>query len=541
LERRGPDASHEIEIDLSTSWKATFSGHTLWLQGDFPVPQPLVDSSGNILLWNGDVFYSRIGDEHIPKGHSDTKFLLDKLENVETVEEICNTLEIIKGPWSLIYYKKSLNRIITGRDRFGRHSLLWNCLNGDGELTCPQLIISSSSQCSTLCEIPASSLYQISFENTISVKNVYSRNPYAINKKPVSDHEFFGWIPDLLDNTSSDQIISDYLNIWQKEVEGLKAALLDSIKSRVHCQPMLCKACVLLHLNGNQIKCTHSKVAILFSGGLDSSVLAALTDRVWPENESIDLLNVAFPLRTKSNPTANKFDVPDRLTGLQALEELQKLNPSRKWNFCKINVELEELLEMRKSRIATLIHPASTVLDDSIGCAQWFATRGRGVLTGCSNNEEYVSPARVVLMGAGADEQMAGYARHRQKFANGGWPLLVSEIEMEMNRISERNLGRDNRILADHGRAPRLPYLDEMVVEYLAHLPIWTKVDLRLPIGLGDKIILRALAFQMGLNKTAIEPKRAIQFGSRIAKTEARKEKGSQICDRLTKSLVLEQ
>jgi asparagine synthetase B (glutamine-hydrolysing) len=144
-------------------------------------------------------------------------------------------------------------------------------------------------------------------------------------------------------------------------------------------------------------------------------------------------------------------------------------------------------------------------------------------------------------MGAGADEQMAGYARHRQKFANGGWPLLVSEIEMEMNRISERNLGRDNRILADHGRAPRLPYLDEMVVEYLAQLPIWTKVDLRLPIGLGDKIILRALAFQMGLNKTAIEPKRAIQFGSRIAKTEARKEKGSQICDRLTKSLVLEQ
>jgi asparagine synthetase B (glutamine-hydrolysing) len=77
-------------------------------------------------------------------------------------------------------------------------------------------------------------------------------------------------------------------------------------------------------------------VAILFSGGLDSSVLAALTDRVWPENESIDLLNVAFPLRTKNNPTANKFDVPDRLTGLQALEELKKLNPSRKWNFCEV-------------------------------------------------------------------------------------------------------------------------------------------------------------------------------------------------------------
>lgn len=117
LERRGPDASHEIEIDLS-SWKAIFSGHTLWLQGDSPVHQPLIDSSGNILLWNGDVFYSRIGEEHIPKGHSDTIFLLNKLENAETVEKICNILETIKGPWSLIYYKKSLNQLITGRDRF---------------------------------------------------------------------------------------------------------------------------------------------------------------------------------------------------------------------------------------------------------------------------------------------------------------------------------------------------------------------------------------------------------------------------------------
>lgn len=142
-------------------------------------------------------------------------------------------------------------------------------------------------------------------------------------------------------------------------------------------------------------------------------------------------------------------------------------------------------------------------------------------------------------MGAGADEQMAGYSRHRQKFIKGSWPWLVSELEMEMNRISERNLGRDNRIIADHGRAPRLPYLDEKVVEYLAQLPVSAKVDLRLPTGLGDKIVLRALAQRLGLIKTATEPKRAIQFGSRIAKSEGRKEKGSHLCHRLTDSLVL--
>lgn len=143
-------------------------------------------------------------------------------------------------------------------------------------------------------------------------------------------------------------------------------------------------------------------------------------------------------------------------------------------------------------------------------------------------------------MGAGADEQMAGYARHRKRFSDGGWSALITEMEMEMNRISERNLGRDNRIIADHGRAPRLPYLDENVVDYLAQLPVLAKVDLRLPSGIGDKIILRSLAYHLGLKKTATEPKRAIQFGSRIAKTEARKEKGSHICDRLVRTHVSE-
>lgn len=48
---------------------------------------------------------------------------------------------------------------------------------------------------------------------------------------------------------------------------------------------------------------------------------------------------------------------------------------------------------------------------------------------------------------------------------------------MEVNRISERNLGRDDRCISDHGREARFPFLDEEVVSFLSGLPVWLKVS----------------------------------------------------------------
>ena len=39
-----------------------------------------------------------------------------------------------------------------------------------------------------------------------------------------------------------------------------------------------------------------------------------------------------------------------------------------------------ELQEMRQSRIRDLIFPLESVLDDSIACAIWFASRGQGLI-----------------------------------------------------------------------------------------------------------------------------------------------------------------
>lgn len=85
---------------------------------------------------------------------------------------------------------------------------------------------------------------------------------------------------------------------------------------------------------------------------------------------------------------------------------------------------------------------------------------------------------QVILSGIGADEQLGGYMRHRTTLKHGnGWSALEKELCLELGRIAERNLGRDDRMTSSHGRQCRMPYLDETVVNFLSFLPPWHRYD----------------------------------------------------------------
>ena len=91
----------------------------------------------------------------------------------------------------------------------------------------------------------------------------------------------------------------------------------------------------------------------------------------------------------------------------------------------------------------------------------------------------YCSAASVVLLGHGADEQAGGYGRHRTKFQAHGWQGLAAELQVDMQRLWFRNLGRDDRLIADHGRESRHPFLDEQLVELMLGVDLGEVVDLR--------------------------------------------------------------
>jgi hypothetical protein len=56
------------------------------------------------------------------------------------------------------------------------------------------------------------------------------------------------------------------------------------------------------------------------------------------------------------------------------------------------------------------------------------------------------------------------------------------------------------------------------VVAFLNATPLWQVCDMRLQPGVGDKALLREAGRRLGLTASTRLVKRAIQFGSRIAK-----------------------
>lgn len=55
ISRRGPDVSELHTIQLTDRAAGLIRGCVLHLRGD-PTPQPVIDSCGNALLWNGEIF-----------------------------------------------------------------------------------------------------------------------------------------------------------------------------------------------------------------------------------------------------------------------------------------------------------------------------------------------------------------------------------------------------------------------------------------------------------------------------------------------------
>ncbi|KAL5553618.1 hypothetical protein UlMin_041019 [Ulmus minor] len=545
----------DFRVMENSAAELDFVGATLQLRGVFQIVQPLVDSSRNVLVYNGEIF----GGIQIGTDENDIETLMGAMENCcscnshlqkgkcscdESVKvSVVDVLSAIRGPWAIIYWQDSSRTLWFGRDAFGRRSLLvhWPTAEDSRFLLSSVSPISSAERSSDLEaehgttnngfweELPCG-IYSM----TVDAPNLDGFLVAEVKKHEWMDaklEQLIKWERTSVEpKTPREQhdIQSAHSDILPSESGSLQAsvvmpaetvliALRESVRRRSSLH-------TIFQADMGDIQNELVPVAILFSGGLDSMILAALLDDCLNPRYEIDLLNVSFDGQS----------APDRISAIAGVEELRRIAPSRKWKLVEIDASLSALsFEMK--HVMSLISPSNTYMDLNIGMALWLAAGGDGwVHEGHDNSNgngyqriKYRSKARILLVGSGADEQCAGYGRHRTKYRHGSWLALHEEMKLDMQRIWKRNLGRDDRCIADHGKEARFPFLDEDVIKVLLDIPLWEISDLDQPSGRGDKKILREVAQLLGLHEAATLPKRAIQFGSRIARESNRKNFGS--------------
>ncbi|KAH6883035.1 asparagine synthase-domain-containing protein [Alternaria rosae] len=543
LRNRGPDSTgqHQTIIEssakgASTRLHATFLSTVLALRGNDIVEQPLRDdTTGSVLCWNGEA-WSFAGQAI---DGNDSKLVFTKLLDACTgtreasMRGVIELLSVVRGPYALVFYDASHKRIYYGRDCLGRRSLLQNS-TPDGTLVLSSVCDDASGE--SWAEVEADGIYVVDLEladptsKSLSVTRVPHRRSDQEEDSELSFTLPFPAMNQTVDSSSASQNTG--------AVEQLRASLERSLQLRTqHIREAVTGE---PKLGGSR----ETRVAVLFSGGLDCTILARMCHDLLPLSEPVDLLNVAFEnprIHSNLEPNASPYELcPDRVTGRSSLAELVEICSGREWRFVEVNVPYTET-QAHRGTVMALMHPHNTEMDLSISYALYFASRGVGFshAAGEANVELYSTTAHVLLSGLGADELFGGYQRHATAFARRGYPGLIEELELDFSRLGKRNLGRDDRVISNSSREVRFPFLDEDFIALTLRLSVTSKCDFGLeqvtdsedPAQLLEpgKRALRLLAWHLGMKRVATEKKRAIQFGARTAKMETGKTKGTHV------------
>jgi len=408
------------------------------------------------LILNGELY----NDEYFAPEISDTEILSNSSSSLTAFIE---NLQNITGPFSVVKFFETCRQLIFARDRFGRRSLMI-ANNEDGIFLSSVALKIYNLKMNNWAELKSGEILSIEIEpasnNRLSVNKLKDISP----KFTLVNHSIPHEIPTL-------ETPGDYYASLAKDVNNIL------------------KKSVLARVKKNQS--VWEQVSVFFSGGLDSTLLAYYLSNI-SEIKQVELVNINFWTKHSG------YDTPDK-KHVYAYEELKKLSDNNNLKLKIVDVPSDVFISSAEI-IPSLLYPKLTVLDDSLGSALWFLSK--------------YSSNKVVFSGLGADELFGGYRRHL-KAAD-----LDQELLLDINRIGERNLARDDRMISDHGREVRLPFLDEDLVKFVTSLPSLARVrpDHKNPVDIGAKFLLRLVAFNNGLIETCTRAKQAMQFGSRSAK-----------------------
>jgi asparagine synthase (glutamine-hydrolysing) len=225
------------------------------------------------------------------------------------------------------------------------------------------------------------------------------------------------------------------------------------------------------------------KVAVAFSGGLDSGIIALLAKE---NNVSVSLISVGLEGQRENENAKRAAELLDLQLTLETftVADVESVLPKVLW-----------LIE------------EPDVMKASVGVSFYFTA-------------QIASKLRhdVLLAGQGADELFGGYQRYLTDYAKGGTQQVRQALYHDTVMSYETNFQRDEPICAYHQVKLRLPFADTRVVRFALGLPINLKIE-----SADDNLrkkVLRQVAKMCRLPASITnKPKKAIQFATGVDKT----------------------
>jgi len=239
------------------------------------------------------------------------------------------------------------------------------------------------------------------------------------------------------------------------------------------------------------------EIAVAFSGGLDSSVVAFLASKC---QANVHLFHVSLENR------------PETEEAKKAADELNL--PLHVYLFGESDVEKVV------SSVLELIEEADAV-KASIG-VPFYWTAEKAAEAGF----------RVLLAGQGADELFGGYQRYVNDYLLYGKERARRAMFDDVVKLHESNIERDVKICGFHDVELRLPFASYQIAKFAVTLPIELKIERS--ADTLRKLVLRKVAVDMGLPLSIVEkPKKAVQYATGInaALKKLAKEQGRTVKD----------
>jgi len=224
------------------------------------------------------------------------------------------------------------------------------------------------------------------------------------------------------------------------------------------------------------------EVAVAFSGGLDSSIIAFLA-----KNFAVDVHLISVSLKNQQETEYVK----------EAAEAL-KLP-------LHIHFYSEKAVKEVLPKVLRLIEEPNPI-KTSIGIPVfWTAEK--------ASEKGF----RVMLAGQGADELFGGYKRYLNDYSQYGKEFVQKTLFNDIARMHENNLERDSKICNSHNVELRLPFATYQLARFALSLPLQLKIES--PNDMLRKIVLRKVAEDIGLPCTIVnKTKRAIQYTTGVNK-----------------------